>query len=243
VLQTKVQLANAQDNEIKAQNNYKLAVSSLNNVIGLPLNTEIRVKDVLSYQPYSLSLDECTNYGLDHRPEMAQAQVNISIAKDQVKIARSGYLPTLAFSAVDDWYSGDFPGTKNNYWTVGLNASMDLFDGGLTKSQVKQANDGVTAAVKQAQQTHDNISLQIQQAYQSMKEAEKRIDTSNVAITEAAENYRMTNIRYDAGVGTNMDVVDAELDLAQARTNYIQALYDYNTSKAQLDQAMGVPVK
>jgi len=85
--------------------------------------------------------------------------------------------------------------------------------------------------------------LQVRQAFLSIKEAEKRIDTSQVAVNQAQEDFRMSQVRYEAGVGTNLDVIDAELALTQAKTNYIQALYDYNTSKALLDQAMGVPVK
>jgi outer membrane protein TolC len=174
---------------------------------------------------------------------MAQAVANIDVAKAQMKVAKSGYLPTLSLDAINGWASKDFPGAKNSNWTVELNANINLFDSGLTKSQVRQADDSITAAQEQAQQTHDNISLQIRQAYLSMKEAEKRIDTSNVAVNQAQENYRMANVRYAAGVGTNLDAVDAELDLVQAKTNYVQALYDYNTDKAQLEEAMGVPVK
>lgn len=243
VLQSKVQVANAQDVDYKAQNTYDLAVANLNNVIGLPLKTEVNAKDIFSYQNYSQTLDECTEYGLTHRPEMIQTQRNVDIAKDQIKIAKSGYLPSVAVSAANDWLSQNFPGLQNRNWTIGLNASIDIFDSGMTKAQVKQADDAVAAAIKQEQLVSDNISLQIQQAYLSMKEAEKRIDTSNAAVQEAIENVRMANISYGAGVSTNLDVVDAELNYIQARTNNVQALYDYNTSRAQLDEAMGLPVK
>lgn len=243
VLETEVQWANAQDGLIKAKNNYALAVANLDNVIGLPLDDEIKVKDVLAYHPYPLTIADCVNYGLVNRPEMAQAQANIAVAKDQIKIAQSDYLPTVGFNLSNDWAAYNFPGAQNSNWTVGLTASLDLFDSGLTKAQIKQAEEGVTTTQAQAQQIHDNISLQIRQAYLSMKEAEERIDTSNVAVNQGAENFRITKVRYAAGVGTNLDVVDAELDLTQAKTNYVQALYDYNTCKAQLDQAMGVPVK
>ena len=73
-----------------------------------------------------------------------------------------------------------------------------------------------------------------------MKEAEKRIDTSSVAVTKAEEDFKIAQVRYNAGVGTNLDVIDAELALAQAKTNYIQALYDYNTGKAKVEKAMGL---
>jgi len=243
VLQTQVQLANAQDGLIKAQNNYDLAEANLNNVIGLPLDGEIELKENLKYQQYSLSLNDCVQYALVNRPEMAQEQTNVAIARDQVKIAHSGTLPTLGFNATNGWQANNFPGAQNSNWTVSMTTSLNVFDSGLVKPQVKQAEYGVTTAQEQARQTRDNISLQVRQAFLSMNEAEKRIDTSQVAVNQAQEDFRMSQVRYEAGVGTNLDVVDAELALTQAKTNYIQALYDYNTSKALLDQAMGVPVK
>lgn len=243
VLQTEVQLANAQDGLIKAQNNYELAIANLNNVIGLPLDTEIKLKEDLKFQQYSLKLDDCIRYALTNRPEMAQAQANVAIARDQVKVARSGSLPSLGFTATNGWEASNFPGAKNSNWAVSMTASMDVFDSGLTKSQVKQAEYGVTTSQEQARQTRDNISLQVRQAYLSMQEAAKRIDTSKVAVGKADEDLKMSEVRYAAGVGTNLDVIDAELALTQAKTNYVQALYDFNTSKAQLEQAMGIPVK
>ncbi len=174
---------------------------------------------------------------------MAQAQANIAIAKDQIKIARSGSLPTLDFNGNNGWEARNFPGAKNSNWLVSLNLGLNVFDSGLTRSQVKQAEYGVTTAQETARQTRDNIALEVRTAFLSMKEAEKRIDTSKVAVDQAEENFRIAEVRYTSGVGTNLDVVDAELALTQAKTNYIQALYDYNTSKAQLDKAMGIMVK
>jgi len=243
VLQTQVQLANAQDNLIIADNNYNLAMANLNNVIGLPLSGEIKLKEDLKYQQYPLTLDDSVKYALTSRPEIAQSQANIAIAKDQIKVAQSGSLPTLAFNGNNSWSAPDFPGAQNSNWTVSLNLGLNVFDSGLTRSLVKQAEYGVATAQETARQTRDTIALDVRTAYLSMKEAEKRIDTSKVAVDQAAENFRISELRYTAGVGTNLDVVDAELAQTQAKTNYIQALYDDNTSKALLDKAMGLPVK
>ena len=243
VLQTQVQLANAQDSLIKADNNYNFAVANLNNVIGLPLGGEIKLKEDLSYQQYPLTLDDNVKYALANRPEIYQSQANIAFAKDQIKIAQSGSLPTLDFNGANGWSAPVFPGMKNSNWMVSLSLELNVFDSGLTRSLVKQAEYGVTTAQETARQSRDTIALDVRIAFLSMKEAEKRIDTSKVAVNQADENFRITRVRYTSGVGTNLDVVDAELALTQAKTNYIQALYDYNTSKALLDKAMGIIVK
>jgi outer membrane protein len=243
VLSSAVSLANAQDSLIKAQNNYDLAVANLNNVIGLPLDSELKLKEDLNYEKYPLTLGDCVKYALANRPEMAEYQAKIAIAQDDVKIAKSGYLPTVAFGATQDWYDKELPGSSNSNWLVGITASLSIFDSGLNDSKVKQSQSGLDTAQAQARQKRDSILLEVRQYYLSMHEAEKRIDTSAVAVDQADENLRIAEIRYVAGVGTNLDVLDAVLGQSTAKTNYIQALYDYNTNRAQLDKAMGVALK
>ena len=242
VLQTQVKLANAQDGLIKAQNNHELANANLNNIIGLPLDSEIKLKEELKYQAYPQTLNDCVKYALATRPDVSKAQANVEVAKDQIKVANSGNLPTLNFQGTNGWAAREFPGTKNSNWTVSLNLGLNIFDSGSTRSQVRQAEYAVIVAQEQARQTGDTVSLEVRDAYLSMKEAEKRIDTSKVAVNQAEEDFRIAQVRYTAGVGTNLDVMDAELAFAQAKTNYTQALYDYNTSKAKLDKAMGIKV-
>jgi TolC family type I secretion outer membrane protein len=243
VLRSEVELANAQQTLIKAKNGYELAVSSLNNVIGLPLDTDISIKDELKYEKYTLPLEESIQIALANHPNIGQADANIDIAKDEIKVAKSGHLPTVALSAGSGWYDSKFPGDNNNNWSVGLTASWNAFDSGLTNAKVKQADAGLEKATQQARQTRDTVQLNVRTAYLNMQESEKRIDTSNVAVSKAEEDFKIAQVRYSAGVGTNLDVIDAQVALTQAKTNYIQALYDYNTSKANLDKAMGVAVQ
>ena len=94
----------------------------------------------------------------------------------------------------------------------------------------------------QAKQTKDDIELEVRQDYLSLRNAEKRIATTQVTVDQALENYHIAQVRYASGVGTNLDVMDAESALTLAKTNNVQALYDYNTSKAQLDKAMGIGI-
>ncbi|HWQ60745.1 MAG TPA: TolC family protein [Negativicutes bacterium] len=243
VLASEVSLANAQVNLIKAQNSHVLAVANLNNAIGLPLDSELALKEDLKYTEYAQTLDECAKYALVNRPELAQYQAKVAIAGDDVKVARSGYLPQVNFSATQDWYDAEFPGNDNKTWSVGVAASFNVFDSGLTRSKVRQAQEGLATAREQAGQKRDAVLLEVRQYYLSMREAEKRIEASQVGVNQAEENLRIAELRYSAGVGTNLDVLDAVLSLNTAKLSNIQALYDYNTNKAQLNRAMGTPVK
>ena len=241
VLQTQVRLANSRNNLIKAQNSYKLARYKLNTVIGLPLHNEAPLADNFSSKPNSQTVDNSVANALQNRPEMAQATLKIAMAQDKVKIAGSGKLPTVALVGTETWSDTNPSTTKDrNSWLVGVNVQLNVFDNGVTKSQVKQTEHEVTEAQEQAHQVADKISLEVCQAYLNVQEATERITNNQVAVHQSQTDYGLAQERYEAGVGTNLDVIDAELAMIQAKTNYIQALYDSNSSMAQLDKAMGV---
>lgn len=242
VLASEVSLADAQNDLIIAQNQYDLAVSSLNNDIGLPLESMLALKEELKYELYSKKLDECVAYALENRPELAQQQAKIAIAQSETDVAQSGYRPSVTFAASQDWYDEELPGTKNSNWLVSLTATFNLFDSGETKAKVRQAKANLTTVREETRKTRDAIILEVRQYYLNMREAENRMSTGKVAVEQAEENLRIAEVRYSAGVGTNLDVLDSVLALNKAKTNDIQALYDYNTNKAQLIKAMGTPV-
>ncbi len=242
VLRTEVELANDQQQLIIAQNNLDLAISNLNNVIGLPLETEITIKDELQHTKYELSLADSITYAMIHRTEAIQADYNIEVAKQAVKSAQSGNRVTVGANATTAWNDTKLPGTENNTWSVGLSANWNAFDSGVTSSKVKESDAAVEKAIEQAKQQKDTIQLQVRQAYLNMNEADKRIATTQVAVGSADEDFKIAGVRYSAGVGTNIDVIDAQVALNQAKNNYTTAMYDYNTSKANLDAAMGIAV-
>ncbi len=242
VLNSQVNLANARQTLIKDNNAYDVAVASLNNVMGLPQDTELKIKDHLAYVPYNTPLNDCIQYSLQHRPDIIQANLTVDSAKEDIAIADSGNKPTVNLSAMTDWNDTHFAGTKNNNSSIGLTASWDFFDSGLTRSKVKAANASVAKATYTLQQTKDTVVLAVRTAYLNLREAEKRLATTKVTVAQGEENYKIAQVRYTSGVGTNVDVMDAESALLTAKTNDIQALYDYNTSKAALDKAMGIAV-
>lgn len=243
VLQTKVQLANAQDGLIKAQNAYEIAVYNLNTIVGLPLQNDTQPKESLEYRPYSLEFDACIAAALEQRPEMARAKLAVAAAQDQVKIAQGDRLPTVAANASYKWMDMKSPGYDHQKKTLLLLADYNVFDSGLTDAKIQQSEAAKVAAQEQENQVRDAIRLEASSAYLKLKEAEQRIETNKVAVEHAELDFSLAQERYEAGVGTNLDVIDSELALAKARTNYTQSLYDYNTAKAQLDRAMGIAVK
>jgi outer membrane protein len=240
VLSSEVEVVNARQELIKAKNDYDLALASLKNVIGLPLTSEIKVKDELGYQKYSYSLDECLKYALDYRPDIIQMQTKVEIAKSGIKVAKSNKLPQINLNGSNNWNDDKFPGTKQDYWMVSLTASINVFDSGLTKAKLKEAENSVDKALEQVRQSREEAALAVTEAYLSLKAAEARIETSKVAVDKAQDAFGINEIRYREGVNTNLAVIDSQLAVAKAKNNYHQALYDYNSSKAKLDKYIGL---
>lgn len=244
VLRSEVELANAQQNYITASNEYDVAEATLNNIIGTPLGTTLLLKDRLQYEPYENDMAYCLAYSEQHRPELKQAEYAIDSAEAALVVARSGHMPKVYANASNNWggNGSDWPGDDDENWSVGVTASMNVFDSGVTWSKIHAAQENLAKAKESQRQIKDNVELEVRTDYLSMREAEKRITTAQVAVASAEEDYHIAVVRYQAGVGTNIDVMDAQEALTQAKTNYYQALYNYNTSKAALNTSMGVGV-
>lgn len=244
VLRSEVELANAQQNYITASNEYDVAEATLNNIIGTPLGTTLLLKDRLQYEPYENDMAYCLAYSEEHRPELKQAEYGVDAAEAALVVARSGHMPKVYANASNNWggNGSDWPGDDDENWSVGVTASMNVFDSGVTWSKIHAAQENLAKAKETQRQIKDAVELEVRTDYLNMREAEKRISTTQVAVASAEEDYHIAVVRYQAGVGTNIDVMDAQEALTQAKTNYYQALYNYNTSKAALNTSMGVGV-
>ena len=244
VLRSEVELANAQQNYITASNEYDVAEATLNNIIGTPLGTTLLLKDRLQYESYENDMAYCLAYSEQHRPELKQAEYAIDSAEAALVVARSGHMPKVYANASNNWggNGSDWPGDDDENWSVGVTASMNVFDSGVTWSKIHAAQENLAKAKESQRQIKDNVELEVRTDYLNLREAEKRITTTQVAVASAEEDYHIAVVRYQAGVGTNIDVMDAQEALTQAKTNYYQALYNYNTSKAALNTSMGVGV-
>ena len=164
VLASEVQLADAQQSLVNAQNNYDVAMATLNNIIGLPSDTLLNVKDSLQYTPYDLDLDDCTVYALDNRPDGIVADYEVEQAKESVEIAKAGYRPDVN-AALSKTISGDneFDNDRGDQWTAGFSASWNIFDNGVTHSGIETAKASLRAKEEAAAASKEQIQLDVRQ--------------------------------------------------------------------------------
>lgn len=246
VLSSDVSLANAKTTAITADNNVAIAESNLNNILGLPLETKLNLADhQLPFDTYNISLQEATDYAMKYRPEVLQAAIAVQEAERNIDIANAGNRPTVAITGGNDWADNTFPGIDANKrsWKVAAGVTYSLYDGGATKAKVNQAKQDLLVARETEQKTREAVQLEVKQAYLNIRSAAQKVEETQTVVDQARENYRIQNIRYQAGVGINLDVLDAQLSLNEAQVNHIQALYDYNVGIAKLEQVMGVDVE
>lgn len=244
VLSSNVSLANSKTTAVTADNNVAIAESNLNNILGLPLQTKLNLADhQLPFDTYDISLQEAIDYAMKYRPEVLQAAVAVQEAENSIGIAQAGNRPTVSVGAGRGWSDDDFPGIDDHNWSVSGGVSWSLWDGGATNAKIKKARETLLSARETEQKARESVQLEVKQAYLNIRSAAQRVEETTAVVDQAKENYRIQNIRYQAGVGINLDVLDAQLSLNEAQVNHIQALYDYNVGIAKLEQAMGVDVR
>ena len=242
VLLAEVNLANAKQQQVKAANDLATAKASFNILLRREVNTSFEVVDILAYKAFPLSFEQSLDEALRLRPEVKAAQINVDQAKENVRIARSGFFPTISltgnYSRSSDWWTTD-RGIQSDRWFVEALATFTLWNWGNTAFKVGENKVKVAQAEDSKNQLMDSITLEVRDDYLNLLTAEKNINTAEKAIEQAEENLRMNEERYKYQVATQTDVVNAVTLLAQARTNYYGALSDFNVAKAQLERAMG----
>ena len=244
VLAAKTNLADSETNLVKAQNSANLSEASLNQVIAYPVQTSITTAERdLQYKPYNVTLEQAKAYAMLHRSALVKSAMAVKEAEETLRKAKSGYLPTVGVETGRGYADPDgYFGTSNKSWHIGAKASWSLWDGGATQNKVKVANDTLEKAKEANLANVDAVLLAVQKAYLNLRSAEQTIQSTQTAVVQGQESFRIATLRYRAGVGTNLDVLDAETKLTTARNNYVQALYNYNISIAALEQLTGVPL-
>jgi outer membrane protein len=242
VLQAEVRLANARQALVRAENDLATAKASFNILLRREINTPLEVVDILAYKPFPMGFEASLEEALRLRPEVKAAQINIDQAKENVKVARSGYFPTINLlgnynrSSEELGLNGDL---KYERWTIQALATFTLWNWGNTSFKVGESKVKVTQAEDSKTQLIDSITLEVKNDYLNMKGAEKNLSVAEKSIEQAEENLRMNEERYKYQVATQTDVLDAVTLLAQARVNYYGALSEFNVAKAQLERSMG----
>lgn len=237
VTKAEVDLSNAKLNMIKSENALRIAIVNLNNAIGIPDAPEYTVEDSLAFEAYDIPFEEAIKKAQENRPDLKSIIRKGNAAEDSIELSKKGYYPTLTGNAAYNWSGETFP--LEHGWNIGATLSFPIFSGFLTTYQVGESRANLNLLKANEELLRQNISLEVQQAYLNLKEAAERVPTAELAVKQAEENFAIAEGRYATGVGNPVELTDAEVALSNAKTAYIQALYDYKVATASLQKAMG----
>jgi len=240
VLKAEVGVLEAKQQLIKSKNSLNLAKASFNDVLHRDLNTPVHLVDVMEIVNLTekTSLSQLVEKAYQQRPEMAQWAVNLKAEEENIKYAKGDKKPNLVLTGGYGWQDKKFFPGKNS-WSLTLSSTFTILDAGIIDNQIKQAEykrDQVRIRTEQAKQS---IALEVRKAYLNLEEAQEALATAKKTVEQAKEGLKIAQVRYKAGMGTSVERLDAQVDLTQAETQYVQALYDYNLAKAQLEKATG----
>jgi outer membrane protein len=224
------QLSHLEHNLIRAENGYMMAMYNLNSTMGIPLQTSIQLRNSLSYEACSITLDEALDSARQYRPEMRNIDEQRVIMEGMVDIAKSNRKPQVVMN-MESGLTG---------WKVAVIGEVSIFDGGINKSKIKQAELSLSQVEQGRKQVEQLIEFEVRSLFLNMKEAEKLFRVTEQGIKNSKESFRIAQVKYNEGIATNIEVIDAQSALIEAETNHLNALYDYNTSRAALIKAMGL---
>jgi outer membrane protein TolC len=172
-----------------------------------------------------------------HRPDLQAAAAQVKAAQAGADAARAAGRPTISLSASSTRYN--YSGINSNSSLVGINLSVPLFTGYATTYHVRSAEAQLEAKNSQFQQVRLQVALDVWTAYQNLTTATQSLRTSADLLDSAQQSARVALGRYKAGVGSILDVLNAQSALASARLQRIQSTFNWNISRATLAQAMG----
>lgn len=240
VLSARAQLAQAEEDVLRAQNALELAQAALNVAMGLPEDAPTVIVGDLAARDFPTgSLEERQAKALTTRPEYLAATIGKQQADNGVHMARAEFLPKLNFLSSWELDNQTFATRGGNNWTVGASLNFNLFDGGEKMARLRESKAREMQADALQRQMAATVRLQVREAYLNLVTAQKRLGVVKDASSEAAESLRITQDRFDAGLATITDLLQVETAKTAAERNELNARFDYRLSYAALELSTG----
>jgi outer membrane protein len=248
VLRAEVELAGAQPRLIRARNTYRIAKNTLIHQLGYQIptnmwdNIPLELSDRLEPEPFEIDVASAIGQAIQSRPEIAALGKAERLRTEDIRSAQAGYKPSVQLFAGYGSRSTQFTDdlTRDiSGWHAGAQLNWDIFDGFLTKGKVQQARALRDRARTEVEDTTRQIEFEVRSAYSAFVEAREVLESQRKVQEQAEESLRLATSRAEAGTGTQLDVLNAQTALTEARTTQIQALRDYLVARARLLRAIG----
>ena len=240
VLRSSVELSNARQELISAENSYEVNLATLRNLLNIARTEPLTLTTEVTYQPFEKAMEDCISYAYRNRLDLTVERAKLRQRELAIESARAGYRPSVSLTLGTGLSSQFHPrhDTSSDV-SASVGVSWNIFDSGVTRGAIEEAEAERDIALLNVQKAEETIDLNLRKAYLNMREAEKRFTSTEDAVAQAREDYYIASERYRAGEGILLDIIDAQTALASAETNAISARYDYARCRAQVENLMG----
>mgnify|MGYP006272174297 CR=1 FL=1 len=240
VLRADVQVANARQALTQAVSQRQITQRQLARQLNVPPSINLTTLSVEIAGSWPLTLEESIVLAYQNRAELEQFLVEREFNQEQQQIALSRVRPNLGLFAeynlqdIIDPSSGAF----DDSFTVGAQFTWRLFDGGAARARAEQAARDTDINESEFENARNQIRFEVEEAYYDLLANQENIDTASLAVEQAQEALELANLRFNAGVGTQLDVLSATRELTEAEGNLVTAVLDYNRALARLERAV-----
>lgn len=244
VLRAEVQFANARQQVIQSQSDERIARRDIARLLNLPPTSDVKATPVAVAEDWPLTLEDSIVLALQNRAELEQQLLTADLNEQQRKIALAALRPQVGLFArynIQEQLAGEsspFVDDFQDSATFGAQFSMTLFNGGASRAQARQREIDSAIAEETFSENADQFRFDVEQSFYNLESNKENIATSRVAVAQAEEALELANLRLQAGVGTQLDVLTAQSELTQAESNNITAILGYNRALAAMQRAV-----
>ncbi|MBW4663616.1 MAG: TolC family protein [Chroococcus sp. CMT-3BRIN-NPC107] len=240
VLQSQVQLANANQDLTNSLSQQQVARRQLVNRLSLAQAANAIASDPVEIAGvWNLSLEESIIAAFQNRAELQQQLVQRNISEQNRRIALASIRPRVGVSSsynLRDTFNDD--ASFGDDYSLGANVTWNLYDGGAARASARAQEANIAIAETNFADTRNQVRFEVEEAYSNLQSNLANIQTASVGLEQAREALRLARLRFQAGVGIQTEVIDAEDNLTQAEGNRVTAIINYNRALASLTRAI-----
>ncbi len=248
VLRARVEKSNLQPQILQAESSARLAEKRLKSFLGIDLDEPVVLVEVETEPalPTMLSSEAMRDSALTNRPDMKMAEYNAEMNKKAIQVARGDYFPSLDAISNYSWQSQSDQMTLTDNqvksWSVGLALTIPIFHGGSRSGEVRDRRAVYQQSRLALAQYRDDVKLEVEAAYDQIIQARKALDIQGETIAQGEEGLRIASLRYETGIGTQLEVLSAQTALTTARQMMATARFNYLRAKSQMKKATTIDI-
>ncbi|MFO7892916.1 MAG: TolC family protein [Longimicrobiales bacterium] len=240
VLRSRLELSNARQALLEAQTQERTNMYALGRTVGIRGPVAARIPERLEPEPLAMSQQALRELVADQAPTVESATAQVSVARAGLSQSRAQYFPSLSVSGGYNWSNDEFGLDQGRTsWSTRLSLSYPLFNGLQREGSVDRANAQVSVAQAQANEAVRAAISELEGLLAALDLAEQQIAILEESVEVAREDFRVQQERYGLGAATILELVSSQIALLQAENNLINARYDYQITRAELESLVG----